>query len=102
MTSHAVFKVERANAGRLTEVTSDDIVSRQSIHTRESNALGVEGDCLYVQIEGNEAGVKRAKELFAKTKLGTEATKDVADKVKQAIADEEDAAAGGMGMIFGG
>lgn len=100
-TSFTVISVKKSDSGRINEVLSDDIVSRQSIHTRESDLLGLGTGLLFVKVEGNPMGVKRAEELFEKAKIGTVADKKTADKVRQAIQDEEDAAAGGMGMIFG-
>jgi uncharacterized membrane protein affecting hemolysin expression len=73
-----VFKVEPSQAAALQQLTSDETVSRQSIHTRDGKTLGLAGNHLYVRVQGSEAGVV------------------------QAIDAEEDAAAEGMGMIFGG
>lgn len=98
--SMAVFKVEPSNAAKLGEITSDDIVSRQSIHTRESAALGIAGKHLYVRIQGTDDAVKRAKELFAEKKAGEPVAPKDADQISRAIDAEEDAAAEGMGMIF--
>ena len=98
----AVFKVRPSDAAKLSEVTSDDVVSRQSIHTREGAALGMQGNDLYVRIQGSDQGVARAKALFDEKKAGETVPANVAEKVSKAIDAEEDAAAEGMGMIFGG
>ena len=100
MTPLAVFKVERPNAARINEVTSDDIVSRLSIVTRDSETLGVAGDCIYVLMEGRADGVDRAKLLFEDKQIGRAVPQKVAEEVKAAITAEEEAAATGMGTIF--
>jgi len=98
---HAVYKVPKANAGRLPEVFADDTVSRQSITTRDADSLGIRDNCIFVLVEGSDAGVKRATEVFASLKVGEPANDHTSDLVRQKIKDEEDAAAGGMGMVFG-
>lgn len=98
---HAVYKVPKANAGRLNEVFADDVVSRQSITTRDADTLGIRDNCVFVLIEGSDVGVKRATEVFATLKVGEPANSHTTDLVRQKIKDEEDAAAGGMGMVFG-
>lgn len=98
----AVFKVEPSSAGKLAEITSDDVVSRQSIHTRDGSAIGMGGPHLYVRIQGSDPGVARAQQLFSEKKAGEALAAKDAEKVSKAIDAEEDAAAEGMGMIFGG
>ena len=98
----AVFKVEPSNAAALQKVTSDDTVSRQSIHTRDGKTLGMSDSSLYVRILGSDAGVAQAKKLFAEGKVGEPLPEADAERVSKAIDAEEDAAAEGMGMIFGG
>jgi hypothetical protein len=96
-----VYKVDRSKAARIQEVTSDEIVSRLSITTRDSNALGVEGDCVYVLLEGREEGLARAKELFEGNQIGRALPDEKGSEIKDAIAREEDSAAEGMGTLFG-
>jgi hypothetical protein len=99
--AHAVYKIPKANVGRLQEVFADDTVSRQSITTRDADTLGIRDNCMFVLIEGSEGGVKRATEVFTTLKVGELANAHTSDLVRQKIKDEEDAAAGGMGMVFG-
>lgn len=101
MSPHTVIKVARDKAGQINEVTGDDIVSRLSIVTRDSNVLGIDGDCVYVLLEGREDGVDRAKELFEKGDIGRAVPDKVANDVRDAIKAEEDSAAEGMGSLFG-
>lgn len=97
-----VLKVEPSKAAVVQKVTSDDVVSRQSIHTRDARALGLAGDHLYVRIQGSDAGIAQAKKLAGELKVGEALPTVEADRVSKAIDAEEDAAATGMGMIFGG
>jgi hypothetical protein len=77
-------------------------VSRQSIHTRDGKTLGLAGNHLYVRVQGSEAGVVQAKRIVMENKIGEALPPEEAERVSQAIDAEEDAAAEGMGMIFGG
>lgn len=99
--THAVFKVDRSKAAKINDVTSDEIVSRLSIVTRDSNVLGLPGDCVYVLVEGQEAGIERARELFENESAGRRVPDDVANQVRDAIKAEEESAAEGMGSLFG-
>ncbi len=97
-----VIKVEPSQAANIQNLTSDDTVSRQSIHTRDARALNMEGNYLYVRIQGSDAGVGQAKKLAQERKVGVLLPDAEAVRVSKAIDAEEDAAAEGMGMIFGG
>ena len=96
-----VFKIEPSKAAALTAITSDDTVSRQSIHTRDSRALGLAGNFLYMRVTGSDAGIAQAKKIVSEQKIGDALDLAEANKVSQAIDAEEDAAAEGMGALFG-
>ena len=96
---YVVFKVKSDNIGLINKLTKDDLVSRQSILTRDSSSLNIDGDFSYVKIEGNEQGLKRAEEIAKELglkKLSETKAKEINDK----IVEQEDSAASGMGMIF--
>ncbi|MBW3582798.1 MAG: hypothetical protein KY455_06835 [Euryarchaeota archaeon] len=99
--NHQVYKVDRSKAGQIPQVTQDEIVSRLSIVTKESEVLKVPGDCIYVLLEGNDTGLARAKELFEDQNIGRLVPPEVADQVRKAIKEEEESAAEGMGTLFG-
>lgn len=96
-----VFKVEPSKAAALTAITSDDTVSRQSIHTRDATALSLPGNHLYMRVQGSDAGVAQAKKIVSEQKIGEVLAPAEADRVSKAIDAEEDAAAEGMGALFG-
>ncbi len=97
--TYVIFEVKSEDAGKINKLTKDDIVSRQSILTRDSSSLEIKGDVSYVKIEGSDKGIKQAgklaKELGFK-KLGQKKAKEVDKKIEE----QEDSAASGMGMIF--
>lgn len=95
-----VFKVPPSNAAQLSEITGDDVVSRQSLHTRDGAALGMKTSDLYMRIQGSDDGVARARSLFLEKKIGEPLPPAEAEKISKAIDAEEEAAAEGMGMIF--
>lgn len=95
----AIFEVKSEDAGKINNVIKDDLVSRQSILTRDSSSLNLDGNFLYLKVEGSEAGIKKAEEL-AKEQGLKKLDKKKADEINEKIAEQEDSAASGMGMIF--
>jgi len=95
-----VFFVTKEKYGAAkNKVYTDDVVARQSIILREASALGLSGDGYYLQIDGSDAALKKAKEILstdAKELKGKEA-----ENVKKAIDEQESNAAAGFGAIFG-
>jgi len=98
--SYVIFEVKTDDVGNINKVINDDLVSRQSILTRDASALGMDKDVSYLKVEGSEDGLKKAAELadeFGFTKLSEKEAKEINEKI---LAEEEEAA-DGMGMIFG-
>jgi len=97
--SYAIFSVDNEKRNKIKEVISDDLISRQSITTRDAKAIKIEKEVQFVLIEGEDSALDRAKELFKD--IGTleegQAAEDIYAKFK---ADEEGAAAG-VGFLFG-
>lgn len=87
------------DAGKINKLIKDDIVSRQSVLTRDSRSLDIKGENSYVRIAGSADGLKQAetlaKELGFK-KLSDKNAKDVDKKIEE----QESSAASGLGMIF--
>ncbi len=97
--TYVIFEVKSENAGKINELIKDDLVSRQSILTRDSSSLDLKGNFLYLKIEGSEEGLKRAKKLAKELnlkKLDGKKAKEIDEKIKK----QEDSAASGIGMIF--
>ena len=97
--TYVIFEVKTEDAEKINKIIKEDIVSRQSILTRDSSSLNLDGDFLYLKIEGSEEGLKKAEELakeFEIKKLNKKKAKEINEK----ILEQEDSAASGMGMIF--
>ena len=97
--AYVIFEVKSEDAGKINELIKDDLVSRQSILTRDSSSLDLKGNFLYLKIEGSEEGLKRAKKLAKELnlkKLDGKKAKEIDKKIKE----QEDSAASGIGMIF--
>ncbi|MCK4365775.1 MAG: hypothetical protein KAW45_06965 [Thermoplasmatales archaeon] len=97
--TYVIFEVKSEDAGKINKIIKEDIVSRQSILTRDSSSLNIDGDFLYLKIEGSDEGIKKAEELakeFEIKKLAEKKAKEINEK----ILEQEDSAASGMGMIF--
>ena len=97
--TYIIFEVKTEDIGKINKLTKDDIVSRQSILTRDSSSLNIKGNFSYVKIEGSNAGLKRAEELAKELKL-KKLDKKKAQVINKKIEEQEDSAASGMGMIF--
>ena len=97
--TYIIFEVKTEDIGKINKLTKDDIVSRQSILTRDSSSLNLKGDFSYLKIEGSDKGLKRAEELAKELKF-KKLDKKKAQKINEKIEEQEDSAASGMGMIF--
>lgn len=97
--TYVIFEVKSENSGKINKLIKDDLVSRQSILTRDSNSLDTKGDYSYVKIEGSKEGIKRAEELAKELKL-KKLDRKKAKKINDKIEEQEDSAASGIGMIF--
>ncbi|MCD6448839.1 MAG: hypothetical protein J7L58_07380 [Thermoplasmata archaeon] len=97
--AYAIFEIKKENESVVEEIKKDDLVSRQSIWTRDAKSLGIEGDSVFLKIEGDEEAIKKAEEILGERakKLEGEERERVNEKF---IADEEKASEG-MGFIFG-
>lgn len=96
---YVIFEFKPEDAGKINNIVKDDLVSRQSILTRDSASLNLKGNLSYLKVEGSEEGIKRAEELakeFGIKKLDSESAK----KINDLMEEQEDSAATGMGMIF--
>lgn len=97
--TYIIFEVKSDEIGKINKLTKDDLVSRQSIFTRDSNSLNMKGDFSIIKIEGSKEGLARAKELAKELKL-KKLDQKKAKKINDIIIEQEDSAASGMGMIF--
>ena len=97
--AYVIFEIKSDEIGKINKIIKDDLVSRQSILTRDSSSLGIDGDSSYLKIEGSDEGLKKAEELAKELevkKLDEKKAKDINEKIEE----QEDSAASGMGMIF--
>lgn len=97
--TYVIFEVKSEDSGKINKLIKDDLVSRQSILTRDSNSLDIKGNFSYVKIEGSAQGIKRAEEL-AKELVLKKVDQKKAKKINTMIEEQENSAASGMGMIF--
>lgn len=97
--AYIVLEVKSENVGKIDTLLKDDLVSRQSILTRDAGSLDIKENVFYVKIEGSEQGLKRTLELAKELDFKKLADKK-AEKINKKIIEQEDSAASGMGMIF--
>lgn len=95
---YAVFEVDSEKFDLIQDVLSDELVSRQTTSIRDGKSLGLKDDVNYFMVEGIEEAIDRATELFEQE--GIEKAEN-ADEVKKTIEKEDEAAAQGMGTVFG-
>lgn len=97
--TYVIFEVKTEDAGKINTLIKDDLVSRQSILTRDANSLGVDEEVSYVKVEGSQQGLKRAEEIaedLGFKKLDEKKSEELNKKIEE----QENDAASGMGMIF--
>ena len=97
--TYIIFEIKSDETGKIEKIIKDDLVSRQSILTRDSSSLNVEGHFSYLKIEGSEEGLKKAEELAKELGL-KKLDKKKSKVINEKIEEQEDSAATGMGMIF--
>ncbi len=96
---HAIYEVPVENKGKIDQVLKDDLVSRQSITIRDAAALSMEGKETYVLIEGSDEALEKADELFKE--VGKKLEGGDAEDTYRMIKEKDEAAEGGMGLLFG-
>lgn len=97
--TYLIFEVKKEDSGKINTVIKDDLVSRQSITTRDASSLDIKGESTYLKVEGSKEGLKRAKELADELSL-KKLTEKKAKEINEKIAAQDDSAASGIGMIF--
>ncbi|MFO7792205.1 MAG: hypothetical protein R6W73_04375 [Candidatus Saliniplasma sp.] len=95
---YAVFEVESEKFDLIQDVLSDELVSKQTTSIRDGKSLGMKEDVNYFLVEGSEEAINRAEELFEYEDVPKA---ENAEDVKAAIEKEDEAAAQGMGTVFG-
>jgi hypothetical protein len=93
--------VKRDQAGKAENMlrADFDLAAKQSITVRDARALGLKLDGSIFYITGSDEGVKRCIELLKP--FVAEAKKSDLEAAKKKIIEEQDAAAAGVGGIFG-
>ena len=97
---YVIFEVKSELIAKINDLLKDDLISRQSILTRDSNSLNIDKDVSYLKIEGSNEGIKKAEELAKEFEFKKLNQKD-AEEINKKIEEQENSAADGMGMIFG-
>ena len=97
--SYAIFSVDNEKRNKIKEIISDDLISRQSITTRDAKAIKIEKEVQFVLIEGDDQAIEKAKELFQE--IGTVIDSAEAEEIYQKLKEDEQGAAAGVGFIFG-
>ena len=97
--TYIIISVPNENRNKIKEILRDDLVSRQSITQRDAGALKIEKEVQFVLIEGEDAALERAKDLFKE--VGELEGGQVAEDIYSKFKKDEEGAAAGVGFIFG-
>lgn len=92
-----VYRIRTSDKARLDAALGDDILSRQSLTIRDARHFGVPGDFIFLFVEGSDAGILRADALLLEFAVRAPDANVLLDLLKA----EEDAAATGLGSVFG-
>jgi hypothetical protein len=97
--AEVVFAVPKEHERKIDGILRDNLVSRQSITSRDSKSLGLDTNVKYVYIKGSQDAVDKARDLFKEitSAMPDNEAKGIIEKIE--AQDQE--AASGMGMIFG-
>ena len=89
--TYVIFEVKSDEVGKINKLTKDDLVSRQSILTRDSSSLNMKGEFSYVKVEGSNDGIKRANELGVLIALiiGPDEVEKARVTVKNMVSEEQ-------------
>jgi hypothetical protein len=97
---YRVFRVPSDKLAAIDAVYQDNLAGRQSITVREARTLSLGGEGSLVLVEGSEEGVARAESLLKET--ATPLTGAHAEEAYKAFRSQDDQAASGLGLVFGG
>ena len=97
--TYAIFEIKKKNESVIEEIKKDDMVSRQSIWTRDAKSLSIEGESIFLKIEGDEEAIKKAEEILKEKARKLEG--EEREKVNEKFVADEERASEGMGFIFG-
>ncbi len=95
---YEVFEVESGKKDIIDDILSDDLISKQNTTVRDGSSLGFKEGITYAMVEGSEEAVEKAIEMFEDE--GIEAAEN-GEEVKEKIKEEGEAAAQGIGTVFG-
>lgn len=97
---YVIFEIEEGKESEAKMLEKDDLISRQTITIRNAKPLGLEGGSTYIKIEGSPEALQRAEEIVEDNDLGEKLSDDKGKEIYDKIAEEEESASQGMGMIF--
>jgi len=93
-----VFEVSSDKARQAEQMLrEDDVMGRQSIAVRNPGILGMDGDEVYIIINGSEEAIEKAKEMLKDIAKVSEKRAKVLDKFDEL----EDRTADAFGSILG-
>lgn len=95
---YEVFEADTEKKDIVDDILSDDLISRQNTYVRDGSTLGFKENVLYVMVEGSEESVEKARDMFDDEKIETS---DNSEEVKDKLKEEDEAAAQGIGTVFG-
>ncbi len=97
--AYIIISIPNENKNKIKEILKDDLISRQSITTRDAGALKLDKEVQLVLIEGEDSALAHAKELFKE--VGTVEEGQTAEDIYTKFKQDEEGAAAGVGFIFG-
>jgi len=95
---YEIFEISKENENIVDEISKDDIVSRQSIWKRDAKSLGMEGNSIFLKIEGSHEAIRRAEEIIKDKAKKVEGKRK--DEINKKFIEDEERASAGMGFIF--
>lgn len=95
---YEVLEVDADKKDVIDDILADDLISKQNTNVRDGDSLGFKEGVTYVMVEGREDAVEKAVELFKEESVEPA---DDREEVRDKIREESEAAAQGIGTVFG-
>ncbi len=95
---YEVLEVTAEKKDIIDDILSDDLISKQNTSVRDGGTLGFKENVSYVMIEGNEEAVEKAVKMFEDEDVEPA---ENSEEIRKKIKEEDEAAAQGIGTVFG-
>lgn len=92
-----IFRISKDEEHLYQQLLKDEITSKLSVAKREAVGLGLQGNDIYIIVEGDENIIARASQILQ----GKEVSREDSEKIYKIYQEQLESAQQGVGFIFG-